>query len=83
MTNMLGCQRRFIRSRAALWSLHTTERLTAESKDFLLPGGWLAVEIGWQQGEAVQELFRQHDFKEVSCLTDGQGLDRVVVGHRV
>lgn len=73
--------------RSALVAAHNGllfyERLTAEAKDFLLPGGWLAVEIGWQQGEAVQELFRQHDFKEVSCLTDGQGLDRVVVGHRV
>lgn len=59
------------------------ERLTKEAGCYLLPGGWLAVEIGWQQGEAVQNLFLQHGFKEVACLTDGQGLDRVVVGHLV
>lgn len=59
------------------------ERLTAEAGDYLLPGGWLAVEIGWQQGQAVQELFEKHHFKEVACLTDGQGHDRVVVGHLI
>lgn len=57
------------------------ERLAAEAAEHLAPGGWLAVEIGCSQGEAVQRLFDKHDFKEVACLPDGQGLDRVVVGH--
>lgn len=57
------------------------ERLTAEAAGYLQPGGWLAVEIGWQQGEKVITLFGKHHFKEVACLPDGQGHDRVVVGH--
>lgn len=57
------------------------ERLAAEAPRYLAPGGWLAVEIGWQQGPAVVELFEKHGFKEVSCLPDGQGHDRVVCGH--
>lgn len=57
------------------------ERLTAEAAAYLLPGGWLAVEIGWQQGAAVVELFEKHGLKEVACLPDGQGYDRVVCGH--
>lgn len=57
------------------------ERLAAEAPHYLAPGGWLAVEIGWQQGPAVVELFEKHGFKEVSCLPDGQGHDRVVCGH--
>lgn len=57
------------------------ERLTQEAADHLVPGGWLAVEIGWQQGAAVTALFNKHGYKEVACLADGQGHDRVVVGH--
>lgn len=56
------------------------ERLTAQAARFLKPGGWLAVEIGWQQGAAVTAMFEGNRFKEVACLTDGQGHDRVVVG---
>lgn len=56
------------------------ERLTRESVQYLNPGGWLCVEIGWQQGPAVVAMFEENHFKEVACLTDGQGHDRVVVG---
>ncbi|MDO4280872.1 MAG: peptide chain release factor N(5)-glutamine methyltransferase [Peptococcaceae bacterium] len=57
------------------------ERLTREAPAYLSAGGWLAVEIGWQQGEAVRALFINEKFKEVACLQDGQGHDRVVIGH--
>ena len=56
------------------------ERLTTEAAHYLKPGGWLCVEIGWQQGPAVVAMFNENNFKEVSCLTDGQGHDRVVDG---
>lgn len=56
------------------------ERLTREAVHYLKPGGWLCVEIGWQQGPAVVAMFEENHFKEVSCLADGQGHDRVVVG---
>ena len=59
------------------------ERLAAGAAAYLKPGGWLCVEIGWQQGAAVGGLFRKHHYKEVQCLRDAQGLDRVVVGHLV
>ncbi len=57
------------------------KRLAIESKAYLNSGGWLAVEIGYNQGEAVTALFSKNDFKEVECLKDDQGHDRVVVGH--
>ena len=56
------------------------ERLAKEASHYLLPKGWLAVEIGLQQGQAVQALFKHYGLKEVACLPDGQGHDRVVVG---
>ena len=57
------------------------KRLTHEAGHFLNSGGWLAVEIGWQQGPMVKKLFEDQQLQAVECLKDGQGHDRVVIGH--
>lgn len=46
----------------------------------LKPGGRLMVEIGWQQGAAVADLFGHAGFDGVRILPDLDGRDRVVVG---
>tara|TARA_R110000868_G_scaffold53744_5_gene168564 strand:- start:4011 stop:4955 length:945 start_codon:yes stop_codon:yes gene_type:complete len=46
----------------------------------LRPGGWLALEIGYDQAEAVMSLVRAAGLGGVECLRDLAGLDRVVVG---
>ena len=56
------------------------QSLVAQAPAFLCEGGLLAVEIGWQQGKAVKALFDEKGFREVECLPDGQGHDRVVLG---
>ena len=48
----------------------------------LRPGGWLAVEIGWQQGAAVQAIFRAAGYEAVACIPDLEGRDRVVAGQK-
>ncbi len=48
----------------------------------LRPGGWLAVEIGWQQGAAVQAIFRAAGYETVACIPDLEGRDRVVAGQK-
>lgn len=48
----------------------------------LRPGGWLAVEIGWQQGAAVQAIFRTAGYETVTCIPDLEGRDRVVAGQK-
>ena len=48
----------------------------------LRPGGWLAVEIGWQQGAAVQAIFRAAGYETVTCIPDLEGRDRVVAGQK-
>lgn len=55
-------------------------RLLAQAPDRLLPGGLLAVEIGYDQREAVMKLFREQGFTEVHCDRDLCGNDRVVMG---
>lgn len=48
----------------------------------LLPGGWLMVEHGYDQGEGVRELFRAAGLAEVETLPDLAGLDRVTLGRK-
>lgn len=48
----------------------------------LLPGGTLAVEIGWKQGRDVMALFGASGLTNVRCLPDLAGRDRVVAAAR-
>jgi len=50
------------------------------ARERLLPGGWLMVEHGYDQGEAVRALFRERGLLEVATLPDLAGLDRVTLG---
>ncbi len=52
------------------------------ARDRLVPGGWLVVEHGHDQSEAVRELFRAAGFGEISATRDLAGIQRVVAGRR-
>ena len=54
--------------------------LTKQAGAFLNVGGYLMVEIGYQQGQAVQALFEATKFTQIKCLPDMAGRDRVVMG---
>ena len=60
--------------------LNFYRRLTETAKDHLNPGGALFVEIGYNQWEAVAELFRANGFSKPTLVRDLAGLDRVVWG---
>lgn len=55
-------------------------RITKEAKRALTPGGLLAVEIGFDQGEDVPALFREAGFKDVTLTKDLAGCPRLVSG---
>jgi release factor glutamine methyltransferase len=48
----------------------------------LTPGGWLLVEHGHDQGEAVRALFSAAGLAAVQTLRDAAGIDRVCRGRR-
>ena len=48
--------------------------------DWLVPGGLLAVEMGFTQATVVSQLFESAGFKNVSVHNDLAGLDRFVTG---
>lgn len=60
--------------------LHAYRILTQDAPAHLQPGGHLIVEIGHDQGAAVEEMFRAAGFTGVRILRDLNGIDRVVSG---
>lgn len=46
----------------------------------LRPNGWIALEIGWDQGETIPNLLHLAGFLRISCYQDTSGRDRVVLG---
>jgi len=60
--------------------LDTIRRLAVEAQAFLLPGGWIFVEIGADQKEAVLALFTApgNCYDEVSVTEDWAGRPRVL-----
>lgn len=54
--------------------------LTQEAKRYLVSGGILAVEIGYNQKEKVMQLFEKAGFCEIYAKKDWGKQDRIVVG---
>ena len=61
------------------------EKIVSEAPLFLQPGGWLFLEIGADQKEAVGTLFRllAHRYREVRVVDDWAGRPRVVQARHV
>ncbi|PLY01701.1 MAG: peptide chain release factor N(5)-glutamine methyltransferase [Desulfuromonas sp.] len=57
-------------------------QLAAQASERLNPGGWLLVEIGYQQGDAVREIFSAAGLQEIFLREDYAGQPRVVGGQR-
>lgn len=56
------------------------QTIIERSASHLKPAGWLAIEHGWQQAEAVRDLFIKKGYKNVSSLADYANVDRVTIG---
>ncbi len=72
--------------RLALWGgkdgLYFYRKLAAAAQTMLRPGGWIILEVGYQQGQDVQQLLTDAGLEQVGLLQDWQGLDRVVYGQK-
>jgi len=58
--------------------LEAYRQLVPEILRVMKPGGIFAVEIGWDQGEAVKALFEDGGFKDVKVVLDLANRTRVV-----
>jgi release factor glutamine methyltransferase len=52
-----------------------------QSRNYLNDGGWLIIEHGWQQGEAVRKIFNNYSFRSIITEKDYGGNERVTLGY--
>ncbi len=65
---------------AANEGLVDLDHIVTTSRQHLLSGGWLLVEHGWTQGEAVRALFTQAGYTAVETCRDYGGNERLTLG---
>ncbi|WNY86807.1 peptide chain release factor N(5)-glutamine methyltransferase [Leclercia adecarboxylata] len=65
---------------AADHGLADLSHIIIQSRQHLVSNGWLLLEHGWTQGEAVHNLFLQAGFAQVETCRDYGGNERLTVG---
>lgn len=60
--------------------LDAIRSIVSDAPAHLQPGGWLLLEHGWEQGEAVRALLHAAGFIEIVTECDLEGRDRVTLG---
>ena len=55
-------------------------RIIRTAPEWLFESGWLILEIGYDQGEAVSAMMRENGFRDIEVIRDLGGKDRVVTG---
>jgi len=62
--------------------LDDIRRIVDGGQAHLLPGGWLLIEHGWDQGAAIRALFEAAGFTDVQTVQDLEQRDRITLGQR-
>lgn len=65
---------------AADAGLADLRRIAEQARNYLVAGGWLLLEHGWQQGSAVRRLLESLGYTEVRTHFDHANRERVTVG---
>jgi release factor glutamine methyltransferase len=55
------------------------EMIILQAKKHLTVNGWVVLEHGYDQADAVQHLFKQAGYKQVRTVKDYSGNDRVTL----
>ncbi len=59
------------------------QRLIPQAAEKLRPGGWLALELGYQSAKMVRAPLTGGDWRDLEIRRDAQGWDRVALARRV
>jgi release factor glutamine methyltransferase len=65
---------------SAAQGLQDIQRISAAAPAWLSVGGWLMLEHGYDQGEAVRKILLQNNFSEITTRRDLSGHERVTLG---
>lgn len=57
-------------------------QIIGQSTRYLVEGGVLMMECGWNQGEEISQMMKENGFDPVRIIKDLNGLDRVIVGNK-
>ncbi|MCX7903795.1 MAG: peptide chain release factor N(5)-glutamine methyltransferase [Caloramator sp.] len=63
--------------------LYFYREISKEAKEYLKKNGYIAFEIGYNQGMDVEKILEAEGYKEVNIYKDLAGLDRVVIAKYV
>ena len=58
-------------------------RIAGQAPDYLRKGGWLLMEIAFDQGQAVRQMLSDGPFEEIEIIQDLSGRDRVLKGRMI
>ena len=58
-------------------------QIADQARDWLNPSGWIYLEIGYDQANAVSSLLEKAGFDNIKVIKDAPGLDRVVCGESI
>lgn len=57
-------------------------KISEESMGYLKNGGYLAFEVGYNQGETVSQLMEKNGFRIEGRIADYAGIERVIIGRK-
>lgn len=57
-------------------------KISEESMKYLKNGGYLAFEVGYNQGETVSQLMEKNGFRIEGRIADYAGIERVIIGRK-
>lgn len=58
------------------------KKISEESRNYLKNGGYLAFEVGYNQGEEVSLLMEKNGFQIIGKIRDYGGFERVIIGRK-
>lgn len=62
--------------------LRDIENIVQQARHYMRPNGWLLIEHGYQQGQAVRQLFEQSGYVAITTLRDLNDNERVTMGKK-
>ncbi len=57
--------------------LEAIRRIALHARRHLKPGGWLLLEHGWDQADAIRDLLHGHGYRDIVCHRDPAGHERI------
>lgn len=58
------------------------EKIIIESKDYLLPDGYILFEIGINQAKKVSDIFEKYNFKILKIVKDLNNIERIIIAKK-